>query len=387
MSVNRIHFANQLRGIAAFAVVWHHLAFQYATGSGYAAGYVGMKAPPSDAASPLWTQATSTLLNFGSARQWWDLGEFGVALFFLISGFVIPFSIERLSRVEFTVARAIRIYSVYIVGVFFLYLWSGPIAAHAGEPSRSNIPLLYWLAQATLTPIYFSTPLLDSVSWTLLVELQFYLLCVLLAGTIKAARIGSFALLPVVLVIAVCLLKTGAIQAVSATFGLASAPWVVQQVVTQFAFACFMLLGYLFWLHWKGALTTTQLLLYGLYFTCAELTIFGMFGLEHPVLLRIAASQVVAVAVFAAAYINRDKFKPIFVLDRLAAVSYPLYCTHLLVGWTVLVIWHRSFGQSLVGLVAAIGASLGVAYLVHVWVERPSINFTSFVLARKRRSG
>ena len=54
------------------------------------------------------------LTDFGLPYFW---GYFGVALFFLISGFVIPLSVAKLSRSGFMVARIFRIWPTYLIGL------------------------------------------------------------------------------------------------------------------------------------------------------------------------------------------------------------------------------------------------------------------------------
>lgn len=46
-------------------------------------------------------------------------GQFGVAIFFIISGLVIPFSFEKCARKDFLIRRDVRIYPVYIAGFCF----------------------------------------------------------------------------------------------------------------------------------------------------------------------------------------------------------------------------------------------------------------------------
>lgn len=46
------------------------------------------------------------------------MGSFGIALFFLISGFVIPFSL-KFGSVNFIVRRIFRLYPVAIAATFF----------------------------------------------------------------------------------------------------------------------------------------------------------------------------------------------------------------------------------------------------------------------------
>ena len=54
------------------------------------------------------------ITDFGLAYFW---GHFGVALFFIISGFVIPFSVASTTRAGFAVARVLRIWPTYLAGL------------------------------------------------------------------------------------------------------------------------------------------------------------------------------------------------------------------------------------------------------------------------------
>src|SRR6187431_393733 len=88
--VGRVSFAHLLRGIAAASVLSHH--------------YLNMIWEKPQSIGALIAQpALPVLVNnvphlhifdFGLPGFW---GHFGVALFFLISGFVIPFSVSSLS--------------------------------------------------------------------------------------------------------------------------------------------------------------------------------------------------------------------------------------------------------------------------------------------------
>jgi peptidoglycan/LPS O-acetylase OafA/YrhL len=56
--------------------------------------------------------------------------------FFLVSGFLIAFSITRLSRSEFLFSRAVRIYAVYVTSILLLVLVSVFLAPMVGESLR-----------------------------------------------------------------------------------------------------------------------------------------------------------------------------------------------------------------------------------------------------------
>lgn len=185
----RVRFANQLRGLAAFGVVWHHLGVQYWSGKGFAAAIVGFSVPPAEAIIPAWAVLSRTIQAFGGSKARFDIGEVSVALFFLISGFVIPMSLRKLTIPQFAVARFLRIYPTYCasIGLFlFVACVAGP---SLGGPGRFEVPALHWLAQALLVVDVFSTPLLDLASWTLLIELKFYVVCACFAAQIRRGRV------------------------------------------------------------------------------------------------------------------------------------------------------------------------------------------------------
>lgn len=100
-----------------------------------------------------------------------NLGVFGVTLFFLVSGFIIPRSLER-SRgvVTFWINRVTRLYPL---------LWFAlALAAVAAAAGRYRLPRRFglhgWLANATMVPSQFHVFAVGPL-WTLRYELVFYL--------------------------------------------------------------------------------------------------------------------------------------------------------------------------------------------------------------------
>lgn len=86
MSGSKIEFANTLRGLAAVSVLVSHY-------------YVIFWGDPSTVGSlinaPAAAVSMPTYLAWLHAVPQFNWGAFGVALFFLVSGFVIPFSLRR----------------------------------------------------------------------------------------------------------------------------------------------------------------------------------------------------------------------------------------------------------------------------------------------------
>jgi peptidoglycan/LPS O-acetylase OafA/YrhL len=144
---DRLPFLDVLRGVAAAAVVVEH---------GLAVCIPGY-------------------LDFSS--RYFELGQFGVTLFLLISGFIIPVTLERgRSNGRFWVNRLFRLFPLYwaTIGFFALYylVWS-PEALYPPE-------LWQWLANLTMLQEFFRAPHVTSVFWTLTLELMFYAACSLL---------------------------------------------------------------------------------------------------------------------------------------------------------------------------------------------------------------
>ena len=153
--VSRLRHIDALRAIAALLVVWLHVSETYVRldASGRLGGY--------------WLYDIAKSI---------DVGRIGVVVFFLISGFVIPFSIQpdRTAPVAtFLIKRALRIYPAYWLSVPLgalttFWIW--------GERFSGSD----FLINLTLLQDVFGVHDAVGLYWTLLVELVFYVLCVAL---------------------------------------------------------------------------------------------------------------------------------------------------------------------------------------------------------------
>lgn len=102
---------------------------------------------------------------------WMAGGGYGVSLFFIISGFVIPMTLERAKGVgEFAFARWARLFPVFWFSIAFtqLCLWASPTDQ---EKSWEVV-----LVNLTMFPSHFGFTRVSGVFWTLEVELIFYFL-------------------------------------------------------------------------------------------------------------------------------------------------------------------------------------------------------------------
>ncbi|NNM58790.1 MAG: acyltransferase family protein [Legionellales bacterium] len=112
----RLMFAHFLRGLAALLVVcWHFGVIFWAAPPSASSGLLTIP-PQHFNLNPVYLKIAAFLFSYI------DLGALGVALFFLISGFVIAASLDKSSLISFIIGRIFRIYPTYIVGFSFSLL-------------------------------------------------------------------------------------------------------------------------------------------------------------------------------------------------------------------------------------------------------------------------
>ena len=104
-----------------------------------------------------------------------DLGKYGVLLFFLVSGYVIPMSLERHGSLRrFWIGRLCRIYPAYLatVAVVAVLAVTGVLSWQASLRAETVTGVL---AHATMTPDLLGLRGAVRVFWTLAYEMTFYL--------------------------------------------------------------------------------------------------------------------------------------------------------------------------------------------------------------------
>jgi peptidoglycan/LPS O-acetylase OafA/YrhL len=107
--------------------------------------------------------------------QWLNLGQYGVFVFFLVSGYIVPASLERKGSVRgFWISRAFRLYPMFLAGLLLsalAYKTGHGTIANAGANRVTAV--LGWLFMLQNLNAGVNVPL---VTWTLSYEMVFYLL-------------------------------------------------------------------------------------------------------------------------------------------------------------------------------------------------------------------
>ena len=168
---NRLAWLDVLRGLAALCVVFNHF---------------GHFVPPR--------------LN-GPVYQWVNPGDYGVFVFFLISGYIVPSSLERKGSVRtFWVSRLFRLYPLYLlavaiaVAVFMVHV--GGLRGEGADPETSV------LSQMLMMSNVLAGENLPNVVWSLSYEMIFYLLLTALFMARVHQRSSRYALAFAVAVVA-----------------------------------------------------------------------------------------------------------------------------------------------------------------------------------------
>jgi len=99
-------------------------------------------------------------------------GRYGVQLFFVLSGFVILWSIDRVDRVrDFVVGRFSRLYPPFWVSLAISSLAIPLFGMHELHFTGTALA-----ANVTMLPSWFRQPAISGVYWTLSIEMVFYIL-------------------------------------------------------------------------------------------------------------------------------------------------------------------------------------------------------------------
>ncbi len=349
----RITFADQLRGLAALCVAYSHLVGVFWAAPDLVSGLTGAPAGPGD----IGRFAPWVLM------PWFNGGPFGVGLFFLISGLVIPLSLDGQARGRFLLARALRIYPVYLAAMALEVAALMASRAWWGRPVWID-PATLW-GNALLVANYAGLPAFDMVNWTLCIEVKFYLLMALLAAPVLHGSVRVLAAVAVAL----------AAASMAAAWALPPGGPALVSFGIESSYLIYMLCGVLFSFHLRGQLRPGGLAagvsgLTGLFLlSWHEGGAAGRYGFQYN-----TVNYLYALVLFAGLYGMRRRVRPFWPFDAMARVSYPFYLIHVLVGFTLLRLLTAGFGLSYgLALACTLALLLLLATLLHVGLERWTI--------------
>lgn len=302
----------------------------------------------------------TSALNDGVVRSSGKYGWLGVEVFFVISGFIIPYALQRSgyklkNYPKFLLKRITRLDPPYIASIILVlavtYLFT--FSPHYSGKKFAIDPVGLLLHLGYLN-VFFHYPWLNSVYWTLAIEFQYYLLVGVIFSLVsskrRVIRLLTFGLLGLT---AVLIRKGEYIFAFMFLFLMGMSVFQYRQQVVG---------------RWEFVMLVSSASI-GAYLTLGmSVMIAGLIGVSGILFLRVRYS----------------------ILDFLGMISYSLYLIHPPVATLVLGLGRRfAVNQpiQILLILTALGLSIFAAYLLYLLVEMPAQRWSASVKYRKSSRG
>ena len=322
---SRIKELDALRGIGAAMVVLYHFTTMFDRFYGHPATFT---------------------LSF-------DIGYYGVHLFFLVSGFVIYMTLERTqSARDFILSRATRLLPAYWIAILITFAAVTLIGLPQNERTVWEL-----LANLTMLQEYAGIRHIDGVYWTLSIELAFY------AWMFAFWRIGLLSR-PLRMFL-VWIVANGVILGLAVALGPILGTAVPRAVsiglITGHGNLFFAGIGFYCWRQQRSTANIVLILLTLVLELAFEpgailvtLTLYGLFALVVTNRLRIIAARP---------------------LLYLGAISYPLYLIHQHIGYIIIrQLYAAQIDNPLLILGIPIAVVLLLAAAIHHGIETPALH-------------
>jgi peptidoglycan/LPS O-acetylase OafA/YrhL len=280
-----------------------------------------------------------------------DLGKTGVQVFFVVSGFIIPYGLFRanykLSQIgRFHVKRFLRLQPPYLLalGMFFVISAAATLAKHEE---------LQWSWTDILnSAVYRWVPPENPVYWTLLIELKYYVFISVAFSLFFGPRWLAVT----------CLMLSSLF--VHFFYGYSE----------QIRHCTFFMLGFIAARHALGLSRTFEM--------AALITLVVVTGLHASTSLQLIVGVCTALLIL---------YMPTFnsrVLAYFGAISYSLYLIHFPIGVKLINLLdsHTPGAVRIFLSLLALGASVAVAEIIFRLAEKPATRWSQgFKLTRKAR--
>lgn len=311
---NRILELESLRGIAALSVLYYHYTYFFRRKLNY---------------------AFSDLLDF-------EFGHHGVALFFIISGFVIFMSLDRISSIrEFLYKRFVRLYPTYWICLLITLL-----VLLFNNTNEFNFTFKEKLLNILMFQGLFNIKNVDGSYWSLLPELFFYITMIVLwkFKLTKKIILVSFVW---ILLMYLALFRPSAID-----------------IVLNLKFGVFFIIGIMF-----NLLSKEKFFFYP--------HVIILLALVSVLIIRKNTEAFIFTAIFVLLFYLLIYKKLSFLNNRFliffGQISYPLYLLHQTIGF-ILISNLIDFGlPHYLSVLLTLILNVGLSYLVYEYLEKPII--------------
>lgn len=326
----RFYDIDLLRFLAAMSVVFFHYTFRGGAADGM------------------------SILSFNELSEVTKYGYLGVNIFFMVSGFVILMSTYTGEIRRFMISRFTRLYPTFWVCVLMTSLISTLIGEDLFQVSFSQV-----LLNLTMTPTIFNEQYVDGVYWTLLIELKFYFLImvVMLLGLMKYIKTIAF------------------VWAIwSLFYYFIPMPYRLHGILFP-EFSSYFIAGAMFFLIRHEGVCKNKIIIILLSYVSSVLYVLAdsIGQIEH---FQTNFSSFVLVAIISLFYLvmfmiatGKSSFVNRKIFYYFGAVTYPLYLLHQNNGYMVFNYLGNSINKYTL-LFSTLVAMLLLSYIVHILVEK-----------------
>lgn len=339
----RVGALDELRLLAALAVVLFHFGFR------------GQTLGVTEMALPAWIP----VLKYG---------YLGVQMFFVISGFVIAYSAEGRTPMQFAIARFARIYPMFVFCMTLTFL----IIVSYGAP-QINVSVSQWAANLLVKPELLGQQVMDGSYWSISYEIVFY------GWIFVLMMLGGFRreLYPAIIVgwLVVSVIDR-------AFFGSSVMRYLL--LTDESGFFC---IGLVLYAAYREGYTVRNVVLLALSVAVALYQSMEMaqwnrenygVGYSDPV---VAISCLAIVAIIALAIRRRRSLLPAGMMLALGGISYPLYLLHQHIGYVIFNNVGVTASPEAVVAVTVLFL-IGISYLLWRFADEPSRRLTRSALTR-----
>ncbi len=323
----RIGVIDSLRGLAALMVCWHHVV---CLNEGLSVG--------------------------GLIKTTASYGWLGVEIFFVISGFIIPYSLflanYRLKHfLTFVAKRLVRLDPPYFATIVLVILLA---AVHSWAIGFTHERYIFTVPQILLhlgyLNVFFGYEWIDPVFWTLAVEFQFYLLMGLLFPLI-ASRKGA--------------VRIAVFVALGVLSLMLNAYW---SFIFRWLFL--FMIGMLVFQYRAGIIRKKAFWIYGIFLS------IGLYATLGALIAGVGIATACLIA-----FVNTKTY-----FSFLGNISYSLYLVHVPVGarfTSFRFLTTAPFTTKLAFIMLGMGASILAAYIFYRLIEKPAQRWSSSIKYRR----
>lgn len=288
-----------------------------------------------------------------------DFGFLGVAIFFILSGFIMSHIVSKESLYEFAIKRILRIYPALIVSILIIYILSLFFSKYIGIFEFRDI----FLSMSLLNYISLQNNPIQGVAWTLIIEILFYILFGFFYFITKNLK-RTFILLSFSIFLIIEFSRS-----FGPNFFLFAA---------SISYIPFLMSGILIYSYKTENKISIVFIIINIF-----LILFSLFTIHNDFLVinnSYLINYIYAVCIFLMFIFNENKFKKNKLVVFFNNISYSFYLYHGFIGYLIIDLFFDQLG--VVSIIMSFIVATIISYLSYLFVENTMNNLGKKILKR-----